>query len=112
MTHTRMPAASPSEICLDPAATPDAIEARSFALIDAEIPEPRPFNGDLWRVARRCVHTLGDVDIVADLRLNQDALEAGVSALLAGCTVFTDTRMAAAGLPARRLRPLGVAVTP
>ena len=112
MTHARMPAASPSEICLDPAATPDAIEARSFALIDAEIPEPRPFNGDLWRVARRCVHTLGDVDIVADLRLDQDALEAGVSALLAGCTVFTDTRMAAAGLPARRLRPLGVAVTP
>ena len=97
---------------LDPACTPAAIEARSFALIDAEIPEPRPFTGPLWTVARRCVHTLGDTDIVPDLRLSPQGLEAGVAALRAGCTVFTDTRMAAAGLPLRRLEPLGVTVTP
>ena len=78
---------------LDPACTPAAIEARSFALIDAEIPEPRPFTGPLWTVARRCVHTLGDTDIVPDLRLSPQGLEAGVAALRAGCTVFTDTRM-------------------
>lgn len=101
-----------SEICLDPASTPDAIEARSFAIIDAEIREPRPFAGELWQVARRCVHTLGDVDILADLRLSPQGLAAGLSALSAGCTVFTDTRMAAAGLPMRRLTPLGVTVTP
>lgn len=97
---------------LDPASTPQEIEARSFAIIDAEIPEPRPFSGGLWEVARRCVHTLGDTEVVADLRLSQDGLAAGVAALRRGCTVYTDTRMAAAGLPLRRLTPLGVTVTP
>lgn len=97
---------------LDPACTPQEIEARSFAIIDAEIPEPRPFSGGLWEVARRCVHTLGDTEIVADLRLSRDGLAAGVAALRRGCTVYTDTRMAAAGLPLRRLTPLSVTVTP
>ena len=97
---------------LDPACTPQEIEARSFAIIDAEIPEPRPFSGGLWEVARRCVHTLGDTEIVADLRLSRDGLAAGVAALRRGCTVYTDTRMAAAGLPLRRLTPLGVTVMP
>lgn len=97
---------------LDPACTPQEIEARSFAIIDAEIPEPRPFSGGLWEVARRCVHTLGDTEIIADLRLSRDGLAAGVAALRRGCTVYTDTRMAAAGLPLRRLTPLGVTVTP
>lgn len=97
---------------LDPASTPQEIEARSFAIIDAEIPEPRAFSGGLWEVARRCVHTLGDTEIVADLRLSRDGLAAGVAGLRRGCTVYTDTRMAAAGLPLRRLTPLGVTVTP
>ena len=97
---------------LDPACTPQEIEARSFAIIDAEIPEPRPFSGGLWEVARRCVHTLGDTEIIADLRLSRDGLAAGVAALRRGCTVYTDTRMAAAGLPLRRLTPRGVAGTP
>lgn len=100
------------ELALDPAHTPAAIEARSFAVIDAEIPEPRPFSGPLWQVARRCIHTLGDTEILPDLRLSAQGLRNGVAALLRGCTVFTDTRMAAAGLPLRRLTPLGVRVMP
>ncbi|GHU89768.1 precorrin-8X methylmutase [Deltaproteobacteria bacterium] len=97
---------------LDPATTPEEIEARSCAIIDAEVSEPRPFSGLLWPVARRCVHTLGDTTIVADLRLSSLGLAAGVAALSRGCTVYTDTCMAAAGLPLRRMRPLGVTVTP
>ncbi|MDR1660196.1 MAG: precorrin-8X methylmutase [Desulfovibrio sp.] len=96
---------------LDPAKAPGEIEARSFAIIEEEIPEPRPFTGDLWQVARRCVHTMGDTSIVADLRLSREAMKAGLAALERGCAVYTDTRMAAAGLPLRRLRPLGVSVT-
>ena len=97
---------------LYPAATPEAIEARSFAMIDAELPEPRPFAGPLWEVARRCIHALGDTAILPDLRLAEAALERGVAALRAGKPVFTDTRMAAAGLPARRMGRLGVPVLP
>ncbi|MDR3320628.1 MAG: precorrin-8X methylmutase [Desulfovibrio sp.] len=99
------------DIPLDPAAGPEEIEARSIAIIDAAIPEPRPFAGALWQVARRCVHAVGDTGIVADLRLSGEALEAGVTALARGCAVYADTRMAVAGMPLRRLRPLGVTVT-
>lgn len=99
-------------VVLDPAATPEAIEARSFAIIDAELPEPRPFAGPLWEVARRCIHALGDTAILSDLRLDATALERGVAALREGRPLFTDTRMAAAGLPGRRMDRLGVAVTP
>jgi precorrin-8X/cobalt-precorrin-8 methylmutase len=98
-------------MALDPAKAPDEIESLSFAIIEAEIPEPRPFTGELWQVARRCVHAVGDTSIVADLRLNRGAMKAGLAALERGCAVYTDTRMAAAGLPLRRLRPLGVSVT-
>ena len=66
----------PQTIELDPAATPQDIENRSFAIIDAEIPEPRPFQDGLWQVARRCVHTLGDTEILADLRLSGKGLAA------------------------------------
>lgn len=97
---------------LDPATMPDAIEARSFAIIDAELPEPRPFAGPLWEVARRCIHALGDTTILPDLRLDDTALAHGVAALRAGRPVFTDTRMAAAGLPDRRMDRLGVEVVP
>lgn len=97
---------------LDPAATPSAIEARSFAIIEAELPEPRPFAGPLWEVARRCIHALGDPAILPDLRLDASALERGVAALRQGCTIFTDTRMAAAGLPRRRMDRLGVETVP
>ncbi|MBO4301117.1 MAG: precorrin-8X methylmutase [Desulfovibrio sp.] len=113
MTHEPFPHSSvPPSTQLDPAATPEEIESRSFAIIDTEIPEPRPFSGDVWKVARRCVHTLGDLSIVTELRFDATALEAGIVALRGGCTVFTDTRMAAAGLPPRRLCPLGVTVVP
>lgn len=92
---------------LDPAATPSAIEQRSFAIIDAEIPEPRPFQGIAWEVARRCIHTTGDTGILSQLRLPDSALAAGVAALLRGCTIFTDTEMARHGMVTRRLKPLG-----
>lgn len=99
-------------IILDRASSPKAIEERSFAIIDTEIPEPRPFSGNLWRVARRCIHTLGDTEILNDLRLSDAGAKAAVAALRSGCTVYTDTRMAAAGLPSRRMAQLGVRVLP
>lgn len=101
-----------NSLTLDPAASPQDIEQRSFAIIDHELPEPRPFSGPLWQVARRCIHTLGDTDILKDLRLSTEGLDAGLAALRRGCVVYTDTRMAACGLPLRRLTPLNVTVEP
>ncbi len=60
---------------------PDDIEARSFAIIDGEIPEPRPFTGYAWEVARRLVHTSGDISLPGDLYLPDESVCGGVQAL-------------------------------
>lgn len=93
---------------LDSASTPQGIEDRSFAIIDAEAPEPRPYSGRLWHIARRMAHTVGDVDIVHQAVLTEAAVDAGLAALRRGCTIYTDTEMARCGMVARRLEPLGV----
>ena len=100
------------DIVYDDAATPESIEARSFEIIDAELPEPRLYSGPLWEVARRCVHALGDTAITNDLRLSPEALESGLAAMRSKCRIYTDTRMLAAGLVARRMDPLGIEVKP
>lgn len=98
-------------ICLDGASTPGDIEARSFAIIDAEAGENKVFDGIAWELARRLVHTSGDLSLLHDLYLPEEALLAGVAAFRSGARVFTDTEMARAGMPARRLTPLGVEVS-
>lgn len=89
---------------------PDDIEAQSFAIIDGEIPEPRPFTGYAWEVARRLVHAGGDISLPGDLYLPDEAVCSGVRALRRGCAIFTDTRMVCSGIPTRRLAPLNSSV--
>lgn len=89
---------------------PDEIEARSMAIIDAEVPEPRPFQGEQWIIARRMIHATADFDLLDHIRFHPEAVEAGKAALLAGADIVTDTRMALAGIPTRRLEPLGCTV--
>lgn len=93
---------------LRPEKNPVFIEQRSFAIIDAEAGENKPFSGRCWEVARRLVHTTADFSILDCLIIDEAAIDAGVAALRAGRPIFTDTRMALAGIPERRLRPLGV----
>ena len=90
---------------------PEDIERHSFAVIDAEVPDPRPFCGAEWAVARRLIHTTADFDLLNHLAFTPGAAAAGVRALREGAAVFTDTGMAAAGIPLRRLEPLGCSVT-
>ena len=96
---------------LDPSVTPESIEARSFAIIDAEAGDPKPFSGKAWSVARRLVHTAGDISLLKELWLPEEAVEAGVAALRRGAPVFTDTEMVRVGIPMRRLAPLGSSVS-
>lgn len=96
---------------LQPYFTPDSIEARSFAIIDSEVPEPRAFKGPQWDVARRLIHTTADFDLLNHIQFHPDAIEAGIAALRGGCTVFTDTEMARSGIPLRRIEPFGCTVS-
>jgi precorrin-8X/cobalt-precorrin-8 methylmutase len=97
---------------LYPCAEPWEIEARSFARIDAEVPAPRPFVGAAWSVARRLIHTCGDMEILPLLVLPDASVEAGIAALRRGAPVFTDTEMARCGIPERRMNALGTRVRP
>ncbi|MGE4298291.1 MAG: precorrin-8X methylmutase [Desulfovibrionaceae bacterium] len=102
---------TPPGVTLAPCFAPEAIEARSFAIIDAECPEPRPFAGARWEIVRRMIHTTADFDMLALARFHPQAVDAGLAALRRGCEVFTDTEMARCGIPLRRMEPLGCRVT-
>ena len=90
---------------------PSEIETASFQIIDSLLPPPRRYEGYLWEVARRMIHTAGDISILENIELTREALDSGISALLRGCTIYTDTEMAACGIPKRRLTPFGCTVT-
>jgi len=95
---------------IQPVTAPDAIEARSLAIIDAEVPEPRPFAGHQWTIVRRLIHTTADFEMLDLARFSPGAVEAGLSALAKGATIVTDTEMARCAIPTRRLTPLRCSV--
>ncbi|MBI5522487.1 MAG: precorrin-8X methylmutase [Desulfarculus sp.] len=88
---------------------PQEIERLSWEIIEAEAP-PHAWPPDAWRVIRRMIHTTADFDWVANTRIHPLAMERGVQAIKAGATVYTDTRMAQAGISAKRLAPYGCQV--
>jgi precorrin-8X/cobalt-precorrin-8 methylmutase len=90
---------------LSPITAPEAIEARSLATIDAEVPPPRPFVGRQWKIVRRLIHTTADFEMLDLVRFSTGAVEAGLAALANGATIVTDTEMARCAIPARRLTP-------
>lgn len=101
-----MPHTSP----IQPIFAPDAIEAASLAIIDAEVPTPRPYDGPRWDVVRRLIHTTADFELLDLVRFSEGAVRAGIRAIEAGATIVTDTEMARCAMPPRRLAPFGCAV--
>ena len=85
---------------------PGEIEKRSFAIIDAEVPELRPFQGEEWLVVRRIIHTTADFELLSLVRFHRDAVRKGIEALDRGCLIITDTEMARMGIPLRRMDQL------
>ena len=101
-----MPHTSP----IQPIFAPEAIEAASLAIIDSEVPAPRPFDGPRWDVVRRLIHTTADFELLDLVRFSDGAIRAGIGAIEAGATIVTDTEMARCAMPPRRLAPFGCAV--
>lgn len=88
---------------------PAEIESRSFAMIESEVPEPRPFQGKEWLVVRRMIHTSADFELLSLVRFHPEAVSSGVEALSKGCLIVTDTEMARVGMTRNRLGRLGCA---
>jgi precorrin-8X/cobalt-precorrin-8 methylmutase len=89
---------------------PGDIERRSFAIIESEVPEPRAFAGNEWRIVRRMIHTTADFEFLSLVRFHPDAVRSGVEALSRGCRIVTDTEMARVGITPGRMERLGCRV--
>ncbi|MDR2744268.1 MAG: precorrin-8X methylmutase, partial [Desulfovibrio sp.] len=90
--------------------SPEEIEARSFAIIDAEAGERNRFSGRARVIARRIVHAGGDLGLFDLMYLPDSAIDAGIRALKSGAPIYADTRMLSGGIPRRRLCPFGTRV--
>ncbi|WP_027371605.1 precorrin-8X methylmutase [Desulfovermiculus halophilus] len=90
--------------------SPQDIESRSMAIIDREVPEPRPFSSRQWPVVRRMIHASADFELLSLVCFHPQAIQAGITALSQGCKVVTDTRMARAGITQARMQRLGCRV--
>jgi len=82
---------------------PEAIEAASFAAIDAAVPA-HGFTPGQWRVVQRMIHASADLALAESARFSADAVEAGIAALRAGRPLYVDSNMIRAGLSPARLR--------
>ncbi|MGD8388320.1 MAG: precorrin-8X methylmutase [Desulfobacteraceae bacterium] len=89
---------------------PEDIESRSFAIIEAEVPEPRPFFGNEWLVVRRLIHTSADFELLRLVLFHEGGVQAGIEALGNGALVVTDTEMARMGISPPRMDRLGCRV--
>jgi precorrin-8X/cobalt-precorrin-8 methylmutase len=83
--------------------TGEAIEARSFEIIDREVPS-RSFSAEQWQVVRRMLHTTADFGLLDQIKFSADAIEAARSALKAGVPIFVDSNMIRSGISLPRLR--------
>lgn len=80
------------------------IEARSFAIIDQEIPSRNGFSPTAWEIVRRMIHTCADPSLAAAVKFSADAIASGTEALRRGRTIYADSNMIRAGLSLARLR--------
>ena len=83
-----------------------AVEAESFARIEAETPETARGPEAEWRVTRRMIHACGDVGLAGTVTFRNDPVSAGLEALRRGSPVFCDSNMIRAGISVARLQKL------
>ena len=79
------------------------IEAKSFQIIDQEVPS-HPFSPVEWPVVQRMIHTSADFSLLDQVRFSRDAINSGVAALRDGRPIYVDSNMIRAGLSLVRLR--------
>ncbi|WP_305045433.1 precorrin-8X methylmutase [Geoalkalibacter sp.] len=94
-----------SGILLDPA----AIEAQSFALIDAEV-GPHPYTVRQWPIVRRVIHTTADFDFARTTWFSPGVVDGALAALRGGARILCDTSMVMAGVNKTRLAALGASL--
>ena len=85
---------------------PADIETRSFEIITSELGD-RVLDPEHELVIKRVIHTSADFEYADTLTFSEHATNIGVEALKNGCSIVTDTKMAAAGINKRVLAKFG-----
>jgi precorrin-8X/cobalt-precorrin-8 methylmutase len=88
---------------------PAKIEELSFKIIEEEAGD-HGLNAAEWAVVQRLIHTTADFEFIQHTRFHPQAVAAGIAAIRSGAAIFTDTRMAQAGITRRRLAQFGCEV--
>ncbi len=91
---------------LPPIIQPEAIEAESFRIIDAEM-GPHEFSVLEWPVVQRAIHSTADFDLGRSMIFHPRAVEAGIAAIRRGADVVADVQMVQAGITASYLAEFG-----
>jgi precorrin isomerase len=81
----------------------EAIEARSFEIIDREA-RSDGFTREQWEIVRRMLHTTADFELIESVKFSDDAVDAAAQALCAGRPIFADSNMIRSGISLARLR--------
>ncbi len=89
-----------------PIIQPDAIEAESFRIIDAEM-GPHDFSVIEWPVVQRAIHSTADFELGRSMAFHPRAVEAGIAAIRKGAHVVADVQMIQAGISAAYLAEFG-----
>lgn len=86
--------------------SPAEIEKRSFEIL-SQILGDKVFDPVHEPVVKRVIHTTADFEYADILKISDSAVEKGINAIKAGCSIVTDTKMAAAGISRRTLDSFG-----
>lgn len=91
---------------LPPIIQPEAIEAESFRIIDAEMGS-HEFSVLEWPLVQRAIHSTADFDVGRSMIFHPRAVEAGIAAIRRGADVVADVQMVQAGISASYLAEFG-----
>jgi precorrin-8X/cobalt-precorrin-8 methylmutase len=89
---------------------PCAIEERSMAIIEENLPELNRLPVEERQIVKRVIHTTGDLSYGGLVRISPGAATAGLAAVRAGRPVITDVNMLKTGLNPGRLEAFGIKV--
>lgn len=84
---------------------PADIEIRSFEIITEELGHLN-LSPELAPIVKRVVHTTADFDYARITEIQSGAVSSAVAALVAGCKIYSDTRMIIAGVSKPMLKKL------
>ncbi|SNS46016.1 precorrin-8X methylmutase [Anaerovirgula multivorans] len=84
---------------------PMEIERKSFEIITQELGE-KTFPEKEGRIIKRMIHTTADFQYADITEISKEAIDSALTALREGCSIYTDTKMAMAGINKSVLKEL------